>query len=95
MSRPPWIYEKPFPKPATEALLAAFARLEYKPEITMDKDTYDRGLAMRRKVLGDAYVDRALTTSMTSIGIFNELSPSTAGVRPGATHAHAARALNS
>ena len=26
----------------------------------MDKDTYDRGLAMRRKVLGDAYVDRAL-----------------------------------
>jgi 4-carboxymuconolactone decarboxylase len=26
----------------------------------MDQDTYDRGLAMRRKVLGDAYVDRAL-----------------------------------
>src|SRR5258708_32559483 len=26
----------------------------------MDKDTYDRGLAMRRKVLGEEYVDRAL-----------------------------------
>ncbi len=26
----------------------------------MDKAVYDRGLAMRRKVLGDAYVDRAL-----------------------------------
>jgi 4-carboxymuconolactone decarboxylase len=27
---------------------------------TMDKDTHDRGLAMRRMVLGDEYVDRAL-----------------------------------
>jgi 4-carboxymuconolactone decarboxylase len=26
----------------------------------MDKETYDRGLAMRRKVLGEEYVDRAL-----------------------------------
>jgi 4-carboxymuconolactone decarboxylase len=26
----------------------------------MDKDRYERGLAKRRKVLGDAYVDRAL-----------------------------------
>jgi 4-carboxymuconolactone decarboxylase len=26
----------------------------------MDKDIYDRGMAMRRKVLGDAYVDRAM-----------------------------------
>jgi len=26
----------------------------------MDKETYDKGMAMRRKVLGDAYVDRAL-----------------------------------
>jgi 4-carboxymuconolactone decarboxylase len=26
----------------------------------MDMDTHDRGLAMRRKVLGNAYVDRAL-----------------------------------
>jgi 4-carboxymuconolactone decarboxylase len=26
----------------------------------MDQETYDRGLTMRRKVLGDAYVDRAL-----------------------------------
>src|SRR6266849_3658942 len=26
----------------------------------MDKDTYDRGLSIRRKVLGEDYVDRAL-----------------------------------
>jgi len=26
----------------------------------MDKDIYDKGLAMRRKVLGEEYVDRAL-----------------------------------
>jgi hypothetical protein len=26
----------------------------------MDQDTYDRGMAMRRKVLGDANVDAAL-----------------------------------
>ena len=26
----------------------------------MDQDTYDRGMVMRRKVLGDAHVDRAL-----------------------------------
>ena len=26
----------------------------------MDKEIYDRGMAMRRKVLGDAYVDRAM-----------------------------------
>jgi 4-carboxymuconolactone decarboxylase len=29
----------------------------------MDKDTYDRGLAMRRKVLGAEYVDRALNNA--------------------------------
>jgi 4-carboxymuconolactone decarboxylase len=28
--------------------------------MTMDKDVYDKGLAMRRKVLGCEYVDRAL-----------------------------------
>jgi 4-carboxymuconolactone decarboxylase len=26
----------------------------------MDQNTYDRGITMRRKVLGDAYVDRAM-----------------------------------
>ena len=26
----------------------------------MDKETYDRGMVMRRKVLGEAYVDRAM-----------------------------------
>ena len=34
----------------------------------MDQETYDRGMAMRRKVLGDAYVDRALAKS----GPFND-----------------------
>jgi 4-carboxymuconolactone decarboxylase len=29
----------------------------------MDKDTHDRGLVMRRKVLGDEYVDRALAAA--------------------------------
>jgi len=28
--------------------------------MTMDQDVYDKGLAMRRKVLGEEYVDRAL-----------------------------------
>jgi len=29
----------------------------------MDKETYDRGLSMRRKVLGAEYVDRALNSA--------------------------------
>ena len=29
----------------------------------MNKDTYDKGLAIRRAVLGDAYVDKALNTA--------------------------------
>jgi 4-carboxymuconolactone decarboxylase len=28
----------------------------------MDQDTYDRGMAMRRQVLGDAHVDAALAS---------------------------------
>jgi 4-carboxymuconolactone decarboxylase len=31
--------------------------------MTMDKDVYDRGLSMRRKVLGEEYVDRALKSA--------------------------------
>jgi 4-carboxymuconolactone decarboxylase len=34
----------------------------------MDKDLYDKGMQIRREVLGDAYVDRALAKS----GPFNE-----------------------
>src|SRR5215471_9124157 len=30
---------------------------------TMDKALYDRGMAMRRKVLGDEYVDRAVANT--------------------------------
>jgi 4-carboxymuconolactone decarboxylase len=29
----------------------------------MDQETYDRGMTMRRKVLGDAYVDRATNSA--------------------------------
>jgi 4-carboxymuconolactone decarboxylase len=29
----------------------------------MDKEVHDRGLAMRRKVLGEEYVDRALKSA--------------------------------
>ena len=29
----------------------------------MDKAIYDRGMAMRRKVLGDDYVDRAIANT--------------------------------
>jgi 4-carboxymuconolactone decarboxylase len=33
---------------------------EFKGGFAMDKAIYDRGMAMRRKVLGDDYVDRAI-----------------------------------
>jgi 4-carboxymuconolactone decarboxylase len=32
-------------------------------EVTMDKALYDKGMAMRRKVLGDEYVDRAVANT--------------------------------
>ena len=31
--------------------------------MTMDQTRYDRGMAMRRKVLGDTYVDRAIANT--------------------------------
>jgi hypothetical protein len=37
----------------------------------MDQKRYEIGLAKRRKVLGDAYVDRALQTSTISIATFS------------------------
>ena len=39
----------------------------------MDKDLYDRGLAKRRRVLGDAYVDGALANLDTLNGDFQRL----------------------
>ena len=39
----------------------------------MDKKTYDRGLAVRRAVLGDAYVDKALSNADDFNGPFQEL----------------------
>jgi 4-carboxymuconolactone decarboxylase len=34
-----------------------------KPEDIMDKTVYDRGMVMRRKVLGDEYVDRSVANT--------------------------------
>ena len=51
----------------------------------MDKDTYDRGLNMRRKVLGEEYVDRALKSADDFNRDFQRSSPSIAGEKPGAT----------
>jgi 4-carboxymuconolactone decarboxylase len=52
----------------------------------MDKDTYDRGLAMRRKVLGEEYVDRALKSADDFNRDFQRIvTQYIAGARPGAT----------
>ena len=50
----------------------------------MDQDTYDRGLAMRKKVLGDAYVDRALKGADNFSRDFQRLALNTAGAKLGA-----------
>ncbi len=39
----------------------------------MDKDRFEKGLAMRRKTLGDAYVDKALTEADDFSRPFQEL----------------------
>src|SRR5262245_47568206 len=49
----------PQPKPCSRRLRASSATRRS----DMDKDTYDRGLTMRRKVLGEEYVDRALKSA--------------------------------
>src|SRR5262249_38113528 len=49
----------PQPKPCSRRLGASSATRRS----DMDKDTYDRGLTMRRKVLGEEYVDRALKSA--------------------------------
>jgi 4-carboxymuconolactone decarboxylase len=55
---------KAFPKPAIETLLAALPGVRaHNGGMTMDKEVHDRGLAMRRKVLGEEYVDRALKSA--------------------------------
>ena len=40
----------------------------------MDKALYDRGMAMRRKVLGDEYVDRAIANTDDFNRKFQDLS---------------------
>src|SRR5882724_8320075 len=47
-----------FPTAAVDTVLTAFAKLE--GQCPVDKEAYDRGMVMRRKVLGEAYVDRAM-----------------------------------
>jgi hypothetical protein len=51
----------------------------------MDKETHDRGMAMRRKVLGEEYVDWALKSADDSTATSSASSRNTAGARPGAT----------
>src|SRR5262245_63715809 len=53
-------FPSPQSKPCSRRLPAAGANRRNDP---MDKDTYDRGLTMRRKVLGADYVDRALKSA--------------------------------
>ena len=51
----------------------------------MDKALYDRGMTMRRKVLGDEYVDRAVANTDDFNRQFQELLTNIAGARCGAT----------
>jgi 4-carboxymuconolactone decarboxylase len=43
-----------------ERIAVAYSILNRRKGENMDQETHDRGLAKRRKVLGDEYVDRAL-----------------------------------
>ena len=48
-----------------------------------DKQRYQDGMTVRRKVLGDAHVDRTLQ-HLTPLNVsFRTLLPATPGVRPG------------
>ena len=60
----------------------------------MDKDTYDRGLVMRRRVLGDAYVDRSLANVDDFNRDFQRIVTQYGWGETWVTHAHAARALD-
>ena len=51
----------------------------------MDKAIYGRGMAMRRTVLGDDYVDRAIANTTDFDRQFQEQLTEHAGVRFGAT----------
>ncbi len=52
----------------------------------MDKAVYDRGMAMRRKVLGDDYVDRAIANTDDFNRQFQEqVTEFARGARCGAT----------
>src|SRR5215510_13050272 len=48
-------------------------RLPHEGGDSMDKALYDRGMAMRRKVLGDEYVDRAVANTDDFNRQFQEL----------------------
>ena len=58
----------------------------------MDKALYDRGMTMRRKVLGDEYVDRAVANTDDFNRQFQECSRPIVGAPSGATMPQAARA---
>src|SRR5690606_21652514 len=58
----------PHPCPSPSGRGARAQRCWNLKDETMDKDLYDKGMKIRREVLGDAYVDRALAKS----GPFND-----------------------
>src|SRR5690606_5183444 len=58
----------PHPYPSPSGRGARAQRCWNLKDETMDKDLYDKGMKIRREVLGDAYVDRALAKS----GPFND-----------------------
>ena len=50
----------------------------------MDQKTHDKGLEIRKAVLGEAYVNNALKNADSFNKPFQELSPNIAGARCGA-----------
>ena len=60
----------------------------------MDKETYDRGLNMRRKVLGEEYVDRALKSADDFNRDFQRIVTQYCWGELGRRHAEPARALD-
>lgn len=48
-----------------------------------DKDLYDKGMAVRRQVLGDAYVDKATATADDFNRDFQRIVTEYAGARSG------------
>ena len=57
----------------------------------MTDDAYERGMQVRREVLGDEHVDRATEQTTELTADFQDLSPATPGARSGRGPASTAR----